>query len=142
MLAPRPIGISSVVLSRGVNPLTEQQKKEAAPHPLYLEGQAYFVPNVTQAFSAGSDKNLLVHFSVYPPKATAAKVSVSIDFYKDGRVIARSSGALPEPDATGRIPYLTSFGLGAFALGQYELVVTASDGGGKASSSTRFEVRP
>jgi VWFA-related protein len=136
------IGISSVVLSRGVNPLTEQQKKEAAPHPLYLEGQAYFVPNVTQAFSAGADKNLLVHFSVYAPKATGSKVSVAIDFYKDGRVIARSSGALPEPDATGRIPYSTSFGLGAFPPGDYELVVTASDGSGRASSATRFEVRP
>jgi VWFA-related protein len=135
------IGISSVVLSRGVNPLTEQQKREAA-HPLYLEGQAYFVPNVTQVFSAASDKNLLVHFSVYAPKATGSKVSVSIGFYKNGSLVAESSGALPEPDATGRIPYSTSFGLGAFLPGEYQLRVTASDASGKASSSTRFEVRP
>jgi VWFA-related protein len=140
-VAADAIGISSVVLSRGVNPLTEQQKKEAA-HPLYLEGQAYFVPNITQAFSAGSDKNLLVHFDVYPSKATGSKVSVAIDFYRNGSVVAKSSGALPEPDATGRIPYSTSFGLGSFPAGEYELRVTASDASGRASSATRFEVRP
>jgi VWFA-related protein len=140
-VAAGAIGISSVVLSRGVNPLTEQQKKEPA-HPLYLEGQAYFVPNVTQAFSAGSDKNLLVHFSVYPPKATGGKVSVSIGFYRNGSLVAESSGALPEPDATGRIPYSTSFGLEAFPPGEYQLRVTASDSGSRASSVARFEVRP
>lgn len=135
------VGISSVVLSRGVNPLTEQQKKEAA-HPLYLEGQAYFVPNVAESFSASSDKNMLLHFDVYAPKAASGKVSVSINFYKGGSLIAQSSGALPEPDAAGRISYSTSFGLEAFSPGEYKLVVTASDGAGKASSSTAFEVRP
>jgi hypothetical protein len=140
-VAADAIGVSSVVLSRGVNPLTEQQKKEAA-HPLYLEGQAYFVPNVTQAFSMSTDKNLLVHFNVYPPKLAGSKISVSIDFYKGGNLVAESSGALPEPDATGRIPYSTSFALAPFPPGEYRLVVTASDGGAKASSATRFEVRP
>jgi VWFA-related protein len=135
------VGISSVVLSRGVNPLTEQQKKEAA-HPLYLEGQAYFVPNVTQSFSAGSDKNLLVHFDVYAPKADGGRVSVSINFYKGGSLIAQSSGALPEPDAAGRISYSTSFGLEAFSAGEYQLVITASAGSGRASSRTRFEIQP
>jgi VWFA-related protein len=135
------ICMSSVVLSRGVNPLTEEQKK-GAPHPLYLEGQAYFVPNLTHSFSAASDRNLLVHFSVYAPKAAASKVSVSIDFYKNGSLMAQSSGALPEPDATGKIAYSTSFGLAAFSSGEYELRVTASDGTGKTSSAARFDVRP
>lgn len=134
------IGISSVVLSRGLNPLTEQQKKQAT-HPLYLEGQAYFVPNVTQSFSAGSDKNMLVHFDVYAPKP-GSKVSVSVSFYKGADLIAQSSGALPEPDAEGRISYSTSFGLEAFSPGQYRLVITASNGSGRASSKARFEVQP
>lgn len=135
------ICISSVVLSRGLNPLTEQQKKEAA-HPLYLEGQAYFVPNVSQTFSTGSDKNLLVHFDVYPTKTASGKASVSINFYKSGSLIAQSSGALPEPDAAGRISYSTSFGLEAFSPGEYQLVITASDGSSRASSGTRFKVQP
>lgn len=134
------IGISSVVLSRGLNPLTEQQKKQAT-HPLYLEGQAYFVPNVTQSFSAGSDKNMLVHFDVYAPKP-GSKVSVSVSFYKGADLIAQSSGALPEPDAEGRISYSTSFGLESFSPGQYRLVITASNGSGRASSKARFEVQP
>jgi len=140
-VAEETMGMSSVVLSRGVNPLTEEQKRETA-HPLYLEGQAYLVPNVTKAFSAGSDKNMLVHFNVYMPKGLERKVSVSLDFYKGGSLIAESSGALPEADVTGRIAYSTSFVLGAFSPGEYELVVTASDGSRKTSSASRFEVQP
>jgi VWFA-related protein len=140
-VASAGIGMSSVVLSRGVNPLTEEQKKETA-HPLYLEGRAYFVPNVSQAFSIASDKNMLVHFNVYAPQGGGNRVTVSINFYRDGRIIAQSSGVLPDPDASGRIQYSTSFGLAAFSPGQYEVVVTASDSTGKASSETRFEVRP
>ena len=135
------IGISSVVLSRGVNPLTEDQKKEAS-HPLYLEGQAYFVPNVTQEFSVSEDKNMLVHFNVYTSKGAASNVSVTIGFYKAGGLVAESSGTLPAPDATGRIPYLTSFGLANFPPGEYKLMITASDGVGRATSTARFEVRP
>jgi VWFA-related protein len=134
------ITISSVVLSRGVNPLTEEQKKEAS-HPLYLEGQAYFVPNVTQSFSVDTDKNLLVHFDVYSPRA-ASKVSATFNFYKSGSLIAQSSGALPEPDAAGKISYSTSFALQAFGAGEYKLTITANDGASKASSSATFEVRP
>ena len=135
------IAMSSVVLSRGVNPLTEEQKKEAA-HPLYLEGQAYFVPNVSQGFSIASDKNMLVHFSVYMPQGGSNGVTVSINFYRDGRIVAQSSGALPDPDATGRIQYSTSFALAAFPPGEYELVITASEATSKSSSEARFEVRP
>ncbi|PYT02120.1 MAG: hypothetical protein DMF60_22215, partial [Acidobacteria bacterium] len=64
------------------------------------------------------------------------------DFYKNGSLIAQSSGALPDPDATGKIAYSTSFGLGAFSPGEYRLVVTANDGSGRVSAATRFEVRP
>jgi len=135
------IAMSSVVLSRGVNPLTEEQKKEAA-HPLYLEGQAYFVPNVSQGFSIASDKNMLVHFDVYMRQGGRNGVTVSINFYRDGRIVAQSSGALPDPDATGRIQYSTSFALAAFPPGEYELVITASEATSKSSSEARFEVRP
>src|SRR5581483_11774239 len=64
-VAEQEMRLSSVVLSQGVNPLTEEQKKQGARHPLYLEGQAYFVPNLKQTFSQAKDKNLLIHFNVY-----------------------------------------------------------------------------
>jgi VWFA-related protein len=129
--------ISSVVLSRGVNPLTDEQKKQGS-HPLYLEGQAYFVPNVSQVFNVASDKNLLVNFSVYARKTC----SVALEFYRNGTPVAQSTGALPDPDVSGRISYVTSFGMANFPPGQYELRVTANDGSGRATSSAQFEVRP
>lgn len=133
--------ISSVVMSRGVNPLTEEQKKQPA-HPLYLEGQAYFVPNVEASFSLEADKNLLVHFNVYAPKGLAAKVNATLTFLKGGSVFTEAGGALPDADATGRIAYSTSFGSENFPAGEYDLRVTVSDGTHRASSTAHFKVAP
>lgn len=133
--------VSSLVLSRGVNPLTEDQKKETA-HPLYLEGQAYFVPNVTQSFSQAKDRNLLVHFNAYPGKDSKTKVEATLDFLQSGKVVASAVGALPLPDASGRIAYLTSFLLSKFPPGEYDLRVAVSDGERKASSIAHFKVAP
>jgi len=95
-----------------------------------------------QSFSIADDKNLLVHFAVYEPKGKTGKVTISVDFLKGGSPIAKSSGELPEADPTGRIQYSTSFPLGSFPTGEYQLRITANDGGAKASSIARFEVKP
>lgn len=131
--------MSSIVLSRGVNPLSEDQKKQAG-HPLYLEGQAYFVPNVSQAFRRSSDKNLLVYFNVYPARDKAETVSVTVEFLKSGALQAQSMGFLPAPDAAGRILYTTSFGIEKFPPGEYELRITAGQGLNRAASSAYFTV--
>ena len=134
--------ISSVVLSRGVNPLTEEQKKQGADHPLYLEGQAYFVPNVTQTFSQSKDKNLLIHFNVYLPRDAAARVNAALMFLTDGKIYTQADGSLPDADGTGRIAYATSFGTENFPPGEYDLRVTVSDGTHRASSTTHFIIEP
>ena len=133
--------ISSVVLSRGVNPLSEDQRRGTA-HPLYLEGQAYFVPNVTKVFSQSKDRNLLVHFNAYPGKNSSAKIEATLDFLQDGKTIASAGGNLPSPDASGRIAYLTSFALNRFAPGEYDLRIAVNDGARAATSVAHFKVTP
>jgi VWFA-related protein len=134
--------ISSVVLSRGVNPLTEEQKKESA-HPLYLEGQAYFVPNVSQTFSQAKDKNLLVHFNAYTGKNSATKIEANLEFLlQSGKVVASAGGVLPPPDASGRIAYLTSFPLSNFLPGEYDLRVVISGAEQNSFSVAHFKVAP
>jgi VWFA-related protein len=134
------LAISSVVLSRGVNPLSEEQKKVS--HPLYIEGQAYFLPNLEQSFSLARDKNLLIHFIVYPPKTDAAQVSATLVFMKGGSVFTQAGGALPAADGNGRIAYSTAFGTENFPAGEYELKVTVASGTQRAVSSTRFKIEP
>ncbi|HKP84750.1 MAG TPA: VWA domain-containing protein, partial [Blastocatellia bacterium] len=131
--------LSSVVLSRGVNPLTEDQKKQSS-HPLFLEGQAYFVPNVQQVFSMARDKNILVYFNVYAPKGGASKVNATLTFLKGGSVFTQAGGALPEADATGRIAYTTSFGTDNFPPGDYDLKVSVTDGPRRSSSTAHFRI--
>jgi hypothetical protein len=133
--------ISSVVMSRGVNPLTEDQKKQPA-HPLYLEGQAYFVPNVEETFLLARDKNVLVHFDVYVAKGSTAKVNATLAFLNGGSIFTQAGGTLPDADATGRIAYSTSFGSENFPAGEYDLRVTVTDGTRRASSTAHFKIEP
>lgn len=133
------LSLSSLVLSRGVNPLTEEQKKQSA-HPLFLEGQAYFVPNAGQVFSISRDKNILIHFNVYLPNGQASKINATFAFLKDGKLFTQAGGALPEADATGRIAYATSFGTNNFPPGDYDLKLTVTDGSRKSSSIARFKI--
>src|SRR5581483_460508 len=140
--AEQEMRLSSVVLSQGANPLTEEQKKQGARHPLYLEGQAYFVPNLKQTFSQSRDKNLLIHFNVYLPANAAAKVSATLTFLSKGQVFTEAEGALPEADATGRIAYATSFGTDNFPPGDYQLRVTVKDGARRVASTTAFTIEP
>jgi VWFA-related protein len=140
--AEQQMRLSSVVLSQGVNPLTEEQKKQNTAHPLYLEGQAYFVPNVKQAFSLSRDKNLLIHFDVYLPASSAAHVNAQLTFLSNGKTFTEAGGELPAADATGRIAYATSFGTENFPPGDYELRVTVNDGAHRASSTAVFTIEP
>jgi VWFA-related protein len=133
--------VSSVVLSRGVNPLTEEQKKDSA-HPLYLEGQAYFVPNVARTFSQAKDKNLLVHFNAYTGKNSKTNIEATLEFLQNGKIVASAGGVLPSPDASGRIAYLTSFLLSNFLPGEYDLRVGISDGEQNPFSVAHFKVEP
>ena len=134
------LSVSSVVLSRGVNPLTEEQKKQ--PHPLYLEGQAYFVPNVEQTFSLSRDKNILMHFNVYMPKGAASKVNATVSFLKGGSVFTQAGGALPDPDPAGKISYATSFPTEHFQPGEYDLRITVTDGARRSASTAHFKIEP
>ncbi|HJQ22813.1 MAG TPA: VWA domain-containing protein [Blastocatellia bacterium] len=140
--AEQEMRLSSVVLSQGVNPLTEEQKKQGARHPLYLEGQAYFVPNLKQTFSQSKDKNLLIHFNVYLPANAAAKVNATLTFLTKGQIFTEAEGTLPDADGTGRIAYATSFGTDNFPPGDYQLRVTVKDGARRVSSTTAFTIEP
>jgi hypothetical protein len=131
--------LSSVVLSRGVNPLTEEQKKDSR-HPLFLDGQAYFVPNARETFRKSTDKNLLLHFSAYPAKASKVLVQATVELLQAGKVISKSSGTLGAADTTGRVVYVNSFPMENFGVGQYQLRVTVTDGVSQASSLSSFVV--
>jgi len=140
-ISEEKLRMSSIVLSRGVNPLNDEQKKDSL-HPLYFEGQAYFVPNARGVFRKSADKNLLVHFSAYGAKGSAAPIIATIEFLQGTRILSKAGGQLPSADASGRIVYLTSFPFDGFPAGQYEIRVTVSDRVTQTTSSANFVVEP
>jgi len=133
--------MSSIVLSRGVNPLNDEQKKDSL-HPLYFEGQAYFVPNAREVFRKSTDKNMLVHFSAYQAKGSSSPVVATIEFLQGVRTLSKAAGQLPPADGSGRIAYLTAFPLDGFPPGRYEIRVTTTDGATQSTSSANFVIEP
>jgi hypothetical protein len=65
------------ILSRGVNPLSDEQKR--TPASITLRGRRTCA-HARGVFRKAADKNLLVHFSAYRAKGSQAPVIAKIEF--------------------------------------------------------------
>ena len=74
---------------------------------------------------------------VYPAQ-TGDAPRLSIEVLQDGKVVSTASPALPPPDQTGAIPFMSSI---QPAPGQYEIRVTARQGGAAASRTIALRVQ-
>lgn len=129
------LGISSIVPTKGGEPLPPPARE--ASHPLHY-GQSLVIPNLDRTFSKAADKELMFYFTV---QATpGATVRVRVEFLQGGRVLAQAPGALPAPDANGRIQLILPFSLASFPEGAYDVRITVNDGPHTASEQTSFRV--
>ena len=67
---------------------------------------------------------------------------LTLDFARDGKVVARSPPAMPAPDRSGRLAYVGGVSVAAFPPGAYEVRLTLAQGAETASASTRVELVP
>ena len=74
------------------------------------------------------------------PAPVPQPIAVTLEFRREGRVVGRSTPALPPPDTRGRIAYLGSVPSAGFAPGKYELTVEAIQGTAKATQTTHFSI--
>jgi VWFA-related protein len=129
------LDISSIVPTKGGEPLQPQERDGS--HPLHY-GQSLVIPNFDRAFSKATDKEVMFYFTV---QATpGASVRVRVEFLQGGRVLAQAPGALPAPDANGRIQLILPFPLASFPEGAYDVRITVNDGTHRASEHTSFSV--
>ena len=74
------------------------------------------------------------------PAPVPQPIAVTLEFRREGRVVGRSTPALPPPDTRGRIAYLGSVPSAGFAPGKYELTVEAIQGPVKVAQTTHFSI--
>jgi VWFA-related protein len=133
--APR---LSSLSLLRRADPLPADAA--AADDPFRFEATR-LVPHLAGPVSKAATPNLSFFARVYPTDGIAAPV-LTLDFVRDGKIIGRAQPPLPAADAGGRIAYVGGVPSAGLAPGQYEVRLTVTQGGAKATEATRFELVP
>jgi VWFA-related protein len=129
-------------LSLGSVALLERASRSAgtpAGDPLRV-GDVSLVPRLG-AFTAGSSGELPIFVPVYPARE-AGSVELIVELRREGKVVAEATPELPRADATGRIPWIGTIPAAGLRPGDYELTVTAKQGGVTASERSRLVVVP
>jgi len=135
-----PAALASVALSSlAVVKRTERVAAGAlASDDPFRAGDARIVPWVTEAeLLPGVDLGLF--FVAYLPPGSEAP-QVTLEFERDGRVVAQAEPRLPRPDAAGRIPYVVSVPAGRFGPGRYEVRAELRSGLQRAWERCSFHV--
>jgi VWFA-related protein len=134
VVAPsRPgLAVSSLAIVKRTEPVPEGVLE--SPDPL-RNGASRVVPYVSEpTFPAGETVSL---FLVAYPAGTGT-VGLTLEFSRDGEVVARSSVPLPVPDSTGRIPYVASVPTQSLQPGRYEVTAVVKAGGVTVRERTFF----
>ena len=93
------------------------------------------LPLATDAVPAGT--NPFLYFVLYPGEQNTQKARLHVEFFRDGKEIARRSVAVGQPDARGRVPMLISAVQGP---GNYQVRVAISEGGVSVARSLRYSI--
>jgi len=130
--------LSSLALLRRADPLPPDAA--SSEDPFRVEA-IRVVPQLSGSVSKAATPNLTFFARVYPA-AGAEPVKLALDFLRDGKAVGRALPPTPQPDTAGRLVYVGGVPSAGFEPGRYEVKLTVSQGGEKATESTRFELVP
>ena len=136
-LGDNDLRLSSVVVISRAERLSAAEQKES--NPLHV-GELLAYPSMGEALSKTTYKNLPFFFTVYVPKGSAEKPSLTIELAQGGQALARMPAELPAPDSFGRIQYAGGIPLEKIPAGEYELRVTVKAGASSVTNSAHVAV--
>jgi VWFA-related protein len=132
---PRESGLSSVEVVHGIEPLDAPRDPG---NPLEFAG-GKVTPALSQ--SASAEAGVALFFVVYPDRDASrtapGKPRITVEFFQDGKAIARSMPDAGSPDELNSFPILEYTKLPA---GEYVARVTVEQGGRVSSESTAVSV--
>jgi VWFA-related protein len=130
--------LSSFLLLRRADPLPADAPPE--DDPFRYEG-VRLVPNLGEAVSLASTPNLSFFARLYPDEEDGP-AALTLEVVRDGTLVGQAEPPLPAPDASGGLAYVGAIPSSAFVPGDYEVSLTLSQDGRRATQSTRFELVP
>ncbi len=135
---PAGIMLSDLAFIRRVDTSSVPVESDLAADPFRFEG-GKIVPQLTASIPAGKDAQLSLYFVVYPSAGTA-KPYLTMEFSREGQLIARAQPELPPAGADGRIPYVAVSSIGSFQPGMYDVRVIVRQGETADEQRTSFTV--
>jgi VWFA-related protein len=114
---PRPLGLSSLAVIKRVEAVAPGALASDDPFRIGTNRIVPFVGEPKLAF--GAPLNLFL--VAYPHTPDDAKLELTLELRRDGKLVGRSTPELPAPDAGGRIPYIASIAAQGFKPGLYQV---------------------
>lgn len=139
MPSPQGIAMSSVSVIRRVQPATPGDHD--SDDPLRFQG-GIIVPSLGDTIQRGTGSGVSLYFVVYPSAALAEKPQLTLEYYRDGQLVARATPDLPAPDDKGRISYIATSSADSFAPGQYDVHAVVQQGVSAAEGNALFTIVP
>jgi len=124
--------LSDIMLAQEVKDLERAQDQE---DPFEADGRRV-LPLATSAVPAGTSPFL--YFVLYPGRQNAEKTRLHVEFFRDGKEIARRSVDVGPPDPNGTVPMLIS--AVQKRPGNYEVRVAISGGGVQVARSLSYSI--
>ncbi len=129
----KPLGLSSLQLVRGVQPLAGPRD---GSNPFETES-GRVVPRLTDSVPGGHPVG--VYFVLYPTPTAAVEPTITLQLFRDGQEVGKKNLAPPQPQADGSMPMLLQI---TPDPGQCDVVITAHQGTMKAEAMLSVKIKP
>jgi VWFA-related protein len=144
---PKPaVALSNLILVRRIDTSPAPEKKlgpedDRGLDPLRFTG-GKVLPTLNSEFTAGAGAQLTLYFNVTPWDRSAGKPDLVLEFYQEGKLLARSPVSLDQPEADGRFPYVAVSDISKLNPGDYEVRVVARQAQTAAEERLGFQILP
>lgn len=133
------VGMSSVAVIRRADALEPANVDPA--NPLHYE-KMRITPNLSGPIPRTPGAEVSLYLVIYPVAGLAQKPLLSVQFMKEGNVVAQGMPELPQPDAQGRIAYVGRLPAETFPPGDYEIRAVVRQGPASAEEHAFFTINP
>ena len=131
--------MSSVAVIRRTDAL--EPAKVDPTNPLHYNNMR-ITPNLGEPILRTPGAELTLYLVIYPIPGLAQKPLLSVQFRKDGQVVAQATPELPQSDAQGRIAYVGRLPAETFPPGDYEIRALVSQGASTVEEFAFVNVSP
>jgi VWFA-related protein len=129
----KKFGVSSLQLVRSIEPLPSTRDNRDP----FQTDNGRVVPVLTDSMPAGQP--IGIYFVVYPNSDTETRPTITLQVYRDGRVVGSQSLDTPKLQADGSMPVYLRI---TPDPGQCDIVVTAQQGTVKSEATLSVAIRP